>query len=553
MSNFVARVFAPGLAAGLFAVAPAAAQTTRFEVSVAASAHPGPLTGRLIVAVSRRTDAEPRLLIGPQGPALFAVDLEGVRPGQVIAIDDRALGYPFSLRDLPPGEYQAQAIVNVYHRIQRATGPAVWLPWNDGRQAFFSAAGGNLLSEARSARIGDGSTVRLEITKVIPATPPPTDTKWVKRVTIQSEKLTRFWGRPVFVHATVLLPLGYEERATTRYPTIYTLGHAVPFSFRTDSTGVRGLGRINPVSGVETGYDFHRAWSAPDFPRMVAISFEQQTPFFPDSYSVNSANNGPYGDAIVEEIIPELERRFRLIAKPYARLVEGASTGGWQTLALQLQHPDFFGGAWVLQPDPIDFRKYQLVNIYQDTSAFVVPAGQFISAERPFRRTVEGQAVWSARQLSLFEEVLGTKGRSGFQLSAWEAVFGPIGVDGYPKPLWNKLTGTIDREVASYVREHGFDLRDYAERNWTTLGPKLRGKLHFATGDMDDFHLNLAVYQFEEFIRRVDPEYPAAFVYGRPTKGHSWHAQPWADLVRRMAQHVARNAPPGEDIGGWAR
>jgi len=345
----------------------------------------------------------------------------------------------------------------------------------------------------------------------------------------------------------VLLPRGYAERPDTRYPTIFTLGHSVPFGFSTDSARARNVGQVSPVTGVESGFDFSRAWRSDSFPRVIAVSLEQQTPYFPDSYSVNSANDGPYGDAVVEEVIPELERRFRMIAKPYGRHVEGASTGGWQTLALQLQHPDYFGGAWVLQPDPIDFRRYQLVDVYRDTNAFVVPLGPFNATERPFRRTVEGQVVWTVRQLSRFEAVLGSRGRSGYQLGAWEAVYGPTDADGYPRPLWDKLTGTIDREVATYMREHGFDLREYAQRNWATLGPKLAGKLHFFAGDMDDFYLNLAVYQFEEFAKgTTGPRSDATFTYGRPTKGHSWHAWTWAEFVRRFAADVRAKAPPGE-------
>ena len=166
--------------------------------------------------------------------------------------------------------------------------------------------------------------------------------------------------------------------------------------------------------------------------------------------------------------------------------------------------PDFFGGAWVLQPDPIDFRRYQLVDIYSDTNAFVLPNTQFTTTERPFRRTVEGQVAWTLRQLSLFEEVLGTAGRSNYQLEGWEAIYGPLDADGYPKPLWNKLTGTIDRTSRTYMRDNGYDLRDYAQKNWDTLGPKVAGKLHFFAGDMDDFYLNLAVYRFEEFLKGTE-------------------------------------------------
>jgi hypothetical protein len=357
----------------------------------------------------------------------------------------------------------------------------------------------------------------------------------------------------VFVHATVLLPKGYAEHPDVHYPSIYALGHYTPFQFTTDSTRVRNIGQINPVSGTETGYDFYKQWVSDGFPRVIVISFQQATPYFPDSYSVNSASNGPYGDAIVAEIIPELERRFRIIRKPYARQLEGASTNGWQTLALQLRNPDFFGGAWVLQPDPIDFRRYQLVDIYADTNAFVMPAGQFTTAERYFRRTVEGQPLWTLRQLSRFEAVLGTRGRSGYQLNAWEAVYGPLDADGYPRPLWDKLTGTIDRDVARHMRENGYDLREYAQRNWASLGPKLAGKLHFFTPDMDDFYLNLAVYRFEEFLKSTtNPRSDAEFFWGRPMKGHSWHIEPWADFVRRIAATIRKQAPAGEDTRAWS-
>lgn len=555
-SGFAARVlvlagFAPAIGS------PAQAQARRFEVALAPDAHPGPLTGRLIVVVAKSAQPEPRRAISPSGPALFAVDLEALEPGEVAVVGEDALGYPMPLRELPAGDYHVQAIVNVYDEVRRADGHVLWLPMNDGRQEPFQVAAGNLHSEvmpirleARETREGEGdreggAAIELVLDRVIPPRPPPVDTEWVKHVSIESRRLTEFWGRPVSIHATVLLPEGYEESGDAAYPCIYALGHDVPFSFSTDESRARGRGEISSVTGLESGYDFHLAWISDGFPRLLAISFEQQTPFFPDSYSVNSENCGPYGDAIVEEVIPELERRFRIVAEPWARHVEGASTGGWSALALQLRNPDFFGGAWVLQPDPIDFRRWQLVDIYRDENAFEIPLGPFGEAERPFRRSVEGQVVWTVRQLSLFEEVLGTRGRSGYQLEGWEAVYGPVGEDGYPRPLWNKLTGVIDRSVAESMRERGFDLRDYVQRNWPELGPKLAGKLHFSCGDMDDFYLNLSVYGFEETLKSAaDPASDAEFLWGRPKKGHSWHASTWAEFVRRVATTMEAGAPP---------
>ena len=551
VTRTLSRFTLAACAASVFATA-LLAQAPTFEVTVDPATRAAPLTGRLIVVVSKTAQQEPRMLIAPQGPAMFAIDVEQLRAGQPALVDTKsALGYPVPLASLPPGDYYAQAIVNVYEHVKRADGKTLWLHMTDGTQEVMQIAAGNIYSEPQKVTVGKGGTVKLRITKIIQASPRPRDTEWVKRVRIQSQKLTAFWGRPMYVHATVLLPKGYNERTSVRYPTVYTFGHNVPFSLNPDSTRFRTNGQIHPVTGVETGYDFYKAWVSDNFPRFIAVSFEQATPFFLDSYSVNSASNGPYGDAMVEEVIPALEKQFRMIAKPYARLAEGASTGGWQTLALQLKHPDFFGGAWVLQPDPIDFRRYQLVDIYADTNAFVMPNTQVTTTERPFRRTVEGQVTWTLRQMSLFEEVLGTRVRANYQLTGWEAIYGPLDADGYPKPLWNKITGTIDREVANYMKENGFDLREYAQRNWATLGPKVAHKLHFFSGDMDDFYLNLAVYRFEEFLKSTPDGKNVPFTYGRPMKGHSWHAFPWAEMVRQMGAHVQKHAPAGEDTKAW--
>ena len=526
--------------------APAAAQR-RFEIALAPGANQAPVTGRLVVIVAKRDQPEPRLTVSPTGPALFAIDIEQLRPGQTAVVDDQSLGYPTALSRLPDGEYFVQAVVNVYEQARRADGHTIWVKLNDGSQETFNVAAGNIYSAPQRIQLSSSGTTRIVIDKTIPRPADPVDTEWVKRVRVQSQKLTRFWGRPIFIQATVLLPRGYAQRTDVRYPVVFTFGHNIPFGFSTDSARTRNIGQINPVTGVETGWDFYKAWNGDAFPRFIAVSFEQQTPYFPDSYSINSANNGPYADALLEEVIPALERQFRMIGKPYARLAEGASTGGWQTLALQLHYPDYFGGAWVLQPDPIDFRDFQLVNIYEDENAFTLPLGSFLTTERPFRRTVKGLPVWSLRDFSRYEEVMGSRGRGGWQLQGWEAVFGPIGADGYPKPLWDKLTGKIDREVANYWRDNGYDLRAFAEKNWSTIGPRLAGKLHFFAGDMDDFYLNLAVYRFEEFARSTtNPKSDATFTYGRPMKGHSWHAMPWAQLVRQMGEHVRKNTPAGE-------
>jgi hypothetical protein len=263
---------------------------------------------------------------------------------------------------------------------------------------------------------------------------------------------------------------------------------------------------------------------------------------------VNSANNGPYGDALMTELIPYLEENFRIIRQPYARVLSGGSTGGWESLALQVFHPEFFGGTWTFFPDPVDFTRYQMVDIYNDNNAFLAPGYDAPVPERPMERTSEGQVDVTMRQMSQLEEVLGSHGRSGQQFEAWEAVYGPIGTDGYPKPLWDKLSGKIDPQVAVYMRDHGYDLRYYLDKNWATVGPQLVGKLHLYCGDMDNYYLNLAVYKLEDFLQRTaNPAYGGSFEYGRPMKGHGWSPLNQAELLRVMADSIDKNAPADAD------
>ena len=535
----------------------AARAEARFEISYDKTVHSGPITGRIILVITRRETPEPRFQIAPNTAPIFGIDIDNLQPGQAGVIDETTFGHPVeSLTQLPAGDYHVQAILNVYTKCQRSDGRTLWVHWDmNGR--FFNASPGNLYSDVQKVRLDPsaGFKVNLVLNRLIPAGDPPKDTKWIKHVQLKSEALSKFWGIPVTLGATVILPKGYDEHPDVHYPVVYAQGYLgrPAFYFNEDPNTLKQQEGLRTSSNVQPGYEFFQTWTSDNFPRFLAVTFVEPSPFFPDGYGVNSVNNGPYGDALTQELIPFVEKQFRAIAKPYARILEGASTGGWGSLSLQLKHPDFFGGAWVFNPDPIDFRRYLLVNIYEDQNAFTAPGNSWIPAERPMRRSVEGQVNLTVRQVSHFEAVLGSKGRSGYQFNAWEAVYGPVGEDGYPRPLWDKRTGKIDRDVALYMRDNGYDLRHYAEKNWTTLGPRLGGKLHFIAGEMDNFYLNLAVYLFEEFTRKAtNPKSDATFSYGRPLKGHSWHAKNFADMMRDMGEHVKRNTPDN-DSRAWSQ
>ncbi len=526
---------------------------TKFQVSFPASLHQGPITGRVFVIISRTDNVEPRFRAGWWGdtPPIFGVDVSALKPGGTATVDSRTLGYPAkSLRNIPAGNYYAQAVLNVYTRFHRSDGHVIWAHMDHWEGQWFARSPGNLYSRVIPVHLDPqaGFNIKLSLTKVIPPIQVPADTAWVKRFKIESRLLSHFWGRPIYLGATVLLPKGYREHPQTHYPVVYLQGHftlRAPFHFQTPGFG-------DGQDYGSRGAAFSDAWNSPGFPRMIVVTFQHPTPYYDDSYAVNSENNGPYGDAIMKELIPAVEGRFRVIRRPYARVLTGGSTGGWESLALQVYHPAFFGGLWCFYPDPIDFRNYDLVDIYTDNNAFYVPGRFWLAPERYILRDANGQPEVSVREFSRLEAVLGSHGRSTQQLNAWEAVYAPVGADGYPKPLWNKLTGEIDHQVADSMRRRGYDLRAYLSENWPRIGPELLGKLHFYVGDMDNYYLNLAVYRMQDFLENTsDPPYKGSFEYGRPMKGHGWSPMSDAQLLRVMADYITRHAPAGADTSSW--
>jgi hypothetical protein len=539
----------------------------RIEVRFPSSLHAGPLTGRVFVMITRDSGTEPRFQAGARymGCPFYGVDVERLAPGSPAIIDGSTPGYPVRrLREIPAGEYYVQAFINVYTEFPRADGHTLWLhedQW-EGQKMFVSP--GNLYSDVRKVRLDPaGSLLKLDANRIIPPVTLPPDTKWVKRIKIKSELLTRFWGRPIYLGAVVLLPRGYDENPDTYYPVMYEQEHfklGPPYDFRTEPPNAEE--RRLPGSsfpGPDAGYELYKEWIADDFPRMLMVLWLHPTPYYDDSYAVNSANNGPYGDAIMQELVPAIESRFRIIRKPYARVLAGGSTGGWEALSLQLRHPEFFGGAWIFYPDPVDFRRWGLTDIYEDDNAFFMPpatGGRLGSTDwqtvrRPFLRLPDGQMMLTQEDLSRLEAVLGSKCRSGEQTDVWFATYGPMGADGYPRPLWDKATGKIDREVSEYIRANGYDLVHYMHTHWPRIGRHLVGKLHFYAGDMDHYYLNLAVYLAEEFLESTkDPYYGGTFTYGRPMKGHT-RPVPIGTLLRKMADAIVRNTPAGEPAPAW--
>jgi hypothetical protein len=535
----LATTIAAGLSAQAPKPAPAAAvpgRTLRVEITVPPSVRKEPVTGRVYFIVARTDEREPRLQIGRTGTPFFGRDVENLKPGQAAVIDASDLGTPVaSLKDLPPGDYVVQAFVNVYSEFRRADGHTVWMHDDQWEGQHWNVSPGNLHSRPTKVRIDAGTEpVKLMADQVIPAVQVPADTAFVKRIKIQSPLLTKFWGRPIYLGATVLLPRDYET-STVKYPVLYRQGH---FSL------------APPLNFQEGDNELHRAWMRDDFPRMLVVTLQHPTPYFDDSYGVNSVNVGPYGDAIIQELIPEVERRFRAIGEPWARITDGGSTGGWISLAHQFLYPDFYGGVWSYCPDSVTFTDVEGINVYEDDNAFYRKV-DWRTVPIINTREVNGHVRLTSEQRNHFELANGTRGRSGEQLDIWSAVFGPVGPDGYFKPLFDKRTGAIDRSVADYWRDH-YDLLEYLKRNWATVGPKLVDKVHVYTGTADNFFLNNSTKQLDEWMRTTQaPHYEGFFLYG-DGKGHCWQGpESTPERLKQMAAHIARHKPEGMTTPWW--
>jgi hypothetical protein len=532
--------------------------------------------GRLLLMLADNDRSEPRNQIndGLHTQLVFGFDVEGMKPGDEIALDGNAFGFPLrSILDIPPGDYFVQALINRYETFNLKTGHTVKLPPDQGEGQQWNEKPGNFYS--KPARISfdpvSNKAIKIVMDQKVPPVEQPKDTRYVKHIRIQSKLLTEFWGKPMYLGAHVLVPEGFDTHPEARYPLMIFHGHfpsdfggfsETPPDPKMDTTdfvarfGIYGYKKFQ----AQESYNFFRQWTSSKFPRFLIVEIQHANPYYDDSYAVNSANLGPYGDAIMKELIPEIEKQFRGIGQGWARFTYGGSTGGWEALAVQMFYPDDFNGCFAACSDPIDFRAYCLVDIYKDKNAYWYESN-FKKLPKPSHRNYLGQIQSTMEESNHFELALGTKSRSGQQWDIWEAVYSPQGEDGYPKRIFDKMTGEIDHEVANYWKEH-YDLRYILERDWSTLGPKLKGKIHIYCGDMDNYYLNNAVYLTEAFLSKTKaPFYGGEVTYGDRAE-HCWNGDPtlpnYVSRLRyntlylpKILKRIEESAPKGADLKSW--
>jgi S-formylglutathione hydrolase FrmB len=514
------------------------------------------LDGRVYVIVSRHAGVEPRLQ-GPPGmdlnaPPIWGLDVDGLHTGSRVELgvsDPRVYGFPLAaLKELPEGTYFVQAFMNVYETFHRSDGSTVklHLPCGDGHRIMWST--GNIYSDVKKINVTrGGEPIELELSHVIPAhdvTPPAgtcqqgnlPQSQHVKFVKMKSERLSHFWGRPMYVAATVILPKDYEDHPDVRYPVIFWMEHH-PRAYSVDGNESWRL------SVWEDGRDtFSRWWLGANSPRVIVVLPLSETPYYDTSYWVNSPNVGPYGDVLTQELLPEINRQFRTIDAPSARTLTGCSSGGWMAAAPQVFYPDLFGGAFIFSPDVVDLRSFWLINLYKDDNAYWNQS-EWRRWPRPYIRDKVGNTSSTTADWAHLELAMGNKSRSGGYFGQLDATWGPQGADGYPVPRWDPLTGRIDRVAVQQYRN--YDLSAYLETNWATLEPKLRGRrLQFFVTEDDNFYYNLAVHLLEQRVSKLTPAADAQFKYF-PSGGHCGAPITNQKLLERMAKFMTDHTGAG--------
>ena len=552
-----------------------AASAQSFTVTFPKERSAQPLDGRLLLLLSTDPSDEPRNQINdtPRSQIVFGITVDGWKPGQPMTVDATAWGYPMhSLNDLPPGEYYVQARAQQVRDLSSQRWQGHQAAHGPGRRPALEHLTRQLYSKLQKIIVKhDGAPIALSLTEEIPPIPEPVDTKYIRHIRIQSAVLTKFWGRPMFLGAAVLVPEGFDEHPDSHFPLIIFHDHFVPDfdDFRTtppdpnlkpDYSERFHLAGYNRIQQQEA-YKFYQQWISPKFPRVLIVKIQHANPYYDDSYAVDSANVGPYGEAIETELIPAIEKRFRGLGQGWARFVYGGSTGGWEALAVQVFYPDHYNGAFAACPDPIDFHAFTNIDLYNDKNAFFLegahkrvpqPAmrdylghtlittedNQWLRAcprrPRPQRRTVRhlagglraGRARWLSRSRSS-----------------------------------TKSTGDIDHTVANYWRDH-YDLEAILQRDWAKLGPELPARstsmsapttLTFSTTP------SIACRTFSNTT--TNPPYGGEVTYG-PRAEHCWNGDPTlpnaysrlhynTQYLPKILERIEKTAPAGADLTSW--
>ncbi|HWB12100.1 MAG TPA: alpha/beta hydrolase-fold protein [Pirellulales bacterium] len=453
------------------------------NVTLGAATAEQPLSGRLFVYCSRKTSGEPRL--GPDWfspEPFFAVEVNNFKPGLTRVVDDRADAFPEPLSSLAKGKYRVQALLDQDL---------------DSHHPAYGA--GNVYSSVKEWRLDESPSVDLVLDHVV-APRKFQETAWLKEVSVESKLLSEFHERPIRHQAAVVLPASYERELGRRYPVLYI---------------IPGFGG--------THYDAARM-----YPTGAPTAEEGEAEFIRVLLSgdckwghhvfADSETNGPRGAALVRELVPYIDATYRTVAAPTARFISGHSSGGWSSLWVQVNYAETFGGVWSTAPDPVDFHDWQQVDLYANPPLSLYYDEQ--GDRRPIARLQGKPVLWYA-SFGRMDDVLGRGG----QLRSFEAVFSPLDENGLPQKLWDRETGKVDADVVQAWSK--YDISRMLKRDWLSLEPKLRGKLHVYVGSLDTFYLDGAVHRLADTVKELGSDAEVVVV---PGKNHS-------DLLSQDLRH----------------
>ena len=475
----------------------------RFKVALGPAFWASPVSGRLLIFMTRSTAT-----MEVVQPSFFELDKVWVAAmeirnlaGETLEINADTLAYPAPFSTAPAGDYRIMALLDVDHSFPYSEmGPG------DLRSNVVSAPG---------LKPAEALPIKLVLTKRVEDEHPIADTESIKLVTFQSPALSAFWGRPIMMRAGVVLPPGYSTSINVSYPTVYQ---------------IHGFGGSH-VEAWRSGPGLLKKMADGTLPEMIDVYLDGSCPMGHHEFA-DSANDGPWGQALTKEFIPYLESKFRMDAVASGRLLTGHSSGGWSTLWLQVNYPGVFGGTWSTSPDPVDFRAFTGPDLTK------VPTENFYIGQDGKPRNVfryKGHDIFSWYQFAHFERVVG---EYGGQVKSFEAVFSPRGEDGRPMPLFDRDTGAIDPFVQKAWER--YDISRLLIANWKALEPKLRGKLHLVVGTADNFHLEEGVYLLRDTLKSLGSDATFEIVEGRD---HMDLFQ--GDLGDRIARDMYKVARPG--------
>ncbi|KAE9015175.1 hypothetical protein PR003_g5216 [Phytophthora rubi] len=430
--------------------------------------------GRVILFFAPSAEPEPRFeafdLDAPR--PLFAKDVRNVQPGDVIEFESTEFSTPEALGFVPQNldVFSNELFVQV-------------LIHHDVNDPDANSRVGNTYSKPVEVRFdGDDAdnVVKVVVDQVVEDTMDLTPDEFVEHVSMKSEILSEYHNQDVYMMASVVLPKDYEALKDARhFPTVYYIEGFTG----TESYAKRAKGFLSSEMGQE--------WQAGRWPTpMIRVTLGSRFKFGHTSFADTDAN-GPWGTALVTEFIPFLESQYPAVPSAGGRFLHGHSSGAWSTLWLQLQFPDFFGGTWSSAPDPVDFSRFQVMNIYEAENAYWDSNGNPYPTSRS-----NGLVTCSNRDENLVERVYG-RGNGG-QWDAFFALFSPRGADGMPTPLFDKVSGDINRDVAKYWER--YDICKFLQKRPDLLTTKLRGKVHVICGVEDTYYLDFACRSLQKLV-----------------------------------------------------